>query len=349
MKFDPRPFGAAGPALRPTSPVAGDALKREVGRPWPAPLRIATPADAETRIGIIHNARARHNSLRAAPAALDGCEHATPKSFDELDAALATFAAAGVNALIIDGGDGTVRDVMSIATRHYSGVFPRIAIVPSGKTNALALDLGIPKHWTAKDAVEAIRFGGIKERAPIEVWRPDAAQPEMRGFIFGAGAFVRATALAQTTHRFGAFNGLAVGLSIAGAVAQTLFGGRDNSWKRGEKMQLAAAGAAPIDAAQYMLLGSTLVHMPLKVRPFGQPRSGFKMLRIEGSPRCILSALPALLGGGQPKWLAQSGYHRSDAERIDLRLNGDFILDGETFEGGDLTLRQGVPMRFVVP
>ena len=349
MKLDQSHFGTIKPVTRPLSPICGDAFKRETGRSWPAPLRIATPADAETRIGVIHNARARHNTLRAVPASLEGCEHATPDSYDDLNAALARFAAEGVNALIIDGGDGTVRDVMSIATRHYSGVFPRIAIVPSGKTNALALDLGIPKHWTAKDAVEAIRFGGVKERAPIEIWRPGADQPELRGFIFGAGAFVRATALAQTTHRFGAFNGLAVGLSIVGAVAQTLFGGRDNSWRRGEPMQVAMPDAAPVDRAQYMLLGSTLVHMPLRVRPFGEPRSGMKLLRIEGSPRRILAALPALLGGGQPKWLAQSGYHRSDAERIDLRLASGFILDGETFDGGDLTLRQGAPMRFVVP
>lgn len=298
---------------------------------------------------MIHNARARHNLLRAAPLFVDGCEHVMPQSHAELDEALAGFSARGVNALIIDGGDGTVRDVMSIASRHYSGVFPRIAIVPSGKTNALALDLGLPKHWTAKDAVEAIRFGGIKERSPIEVWRPGAEQAELRGFIFGAGAFVRATGLAQTTHRFGAFNGMAVGLSIAGAVAQTLFGGRDNSWRRGEPMRVASADGTDVDGAHYMLIGSTLVHMPLKVRPFGEPRAGLKLLRVEGSPRNIISALPALLGGGQPRWMAQSGYHREDSERFDLRLDGGFILDGETFDGGDLTLRQGCPMRFVVP
>jgi len=349
LKFDHRQFRATDPAVRAFPNPGGETQRRDLGRSWPPPLRIATPADAEVRIGVIHNARARHNLLRAGPSALAGCEQATPQSHEELDAALAEFATAGVNALIIDGGDGTVRDVMSIAPRHYSGTFPRIAIVPSGKTNALALDLGLPKHWTAKDAIEAIRFGGIKERSPIEIWRVGGEQPDLRGFIFGAGAFVRATSLAQTTHRFGAFNGLAVALSITGAVAQTLFGGRDNSWRRGEAMSVAMSDDTPIDAAQYMLLGSTLVHMPLKVRPFGEPRAGMKMLRIESSPRRIVAALPALLGGGEPKWLAQAGYHRADAENIDVRLTGGFILDGETFPGGDMTLRQGAPMRFVVP
>ncbi|MEN2787216.1 acylglycerol kinase family protein [Sphingomonas qilianensis] len=315
----------------------------------PLPLRIATPADAETRIGIIHNARARLNVSRHRPVPLEGCEHAMPGSHAELDRALAGFAANGVNALVIDGGDGTIRDVMSAALRHFTGVFPRVAVIPSGKTNALAVDLGLPLNWTVAEAVEAIRLGGIKERAPLEVWRPGDRETSLRGFIFGAGAFVRATGLAQTTHRFGAFNGLSVGLSIFGAVAQTVFGGRNNSWRRGQAMRVAPVGAVAVEGPQYMLLGSTLTRMPLGIKPFGRSRGGLKLLRIDAQPRHILAMLPALLGGKNDASLPRNGYHRLDAERIELTLTGDFILDGETFAGGPLTLCQGKPMRFVVP
>ena len=225
---------------------------------------------------------------------------------------------------------------------------PKIAIVPAGKTNALAFDLGVPTSWNAEDAVRAVMAGHVAERSPIEVWRPGALRAELRGFIFGAGAFVRATELAQTTHRFGAFNGLAVGLSIAGAVGQTLFGGRGNSWRQGEKMRIARDGAV-IDAPQYMLLGSTLSQMPLKIKPFGHARAGLKLLRIEASPRRMIRSLPALLGGSEPAWLAKAGYHREDATRVDLHLDNGFIMDGEVFEGGDISLRLGAPMRFVVP
>lgn len=312
-------------------------------------LRLVPPLATDLRIGVIHNIRARHNISRHAPRVVAGCEHAMPRSHDELEIVLANFAAQGVNALIIDGGDGTVRDVMTVAAQHYAGDVPRLAIVPSGKTNALALDLGIPGGWTTEDAVAAVRSGGLQERSPIEIWRAGQPAAALRGFIFGAGAFVRATALAQTTHRLGAFNGMAVGLSIAGAVAQTIFGRRDNPWRRGEPMRVAPAGGAVIEAAQYLLLGSTLTRMPLGVRPFGAPRGGLKMLRIDASPRRMLAVLPSLLGGSNSAWLAQAGYHREDAERIGLRLDGDFILDGEVFPGGEITLRQGAPLRFVLP
>ena len=300
------------------------------------------------RIGVVHNVRARHNIDRPVIGMIDRAEFAAPRSPQELDAVLAGFAARGVNALVIDGGDGTVRDVMSKAGRHF-GTFPRVAIVPSGKTNALAHDLGVPRHWTALDAVRAIHDGVVEERAPIEVRREDTLIPDLRGFIFGAGAFVRATALAQRTHRVGAFNGLAVGLSIAGAVGQTILGGADNSWRRGEPMRIALAGGGVVERNQYLLFGSTLERLPLGIKPLGEPRPGLKLLRIDASPRWMIAGAPAVLRGSDAPWLREAGYHLEDATRIDLTLAGDFILDGETFRGGDLSLSEGEPIRFVVP
>lgn len=301
------------------------------------------------RIGVVHNVRARHNIDRPVIGFIDRTEFAAPRSPQELDDVLAGFASRGVNALVIDGGDGTVRDVMSKAGRHFEGTFPRVAIVPSGKTNALAHDLGVPRHWTAHDAVQAIHDGVVEERAPIEIRRDQTIVPDLRGFIFGAGAFVRATALAQRTHRVGAFNGLAVGLSIAGAVGQTILGGANNSWRQGEPMRVALADGTVVDRNQYLLFGSTLERLPLGIKPLGEPRPGLKLLRIDASPRWMVAAAPAVLRGSAAPWLRDAGYHIEDSARIDLHLGGDFILDGETFQGGALSLRQGEPIRFVVP
>ena len=312
----------------------------------PAPSRVP---GRRARIGAIHNLQARHNIARHSPVVIPGCEHAMPRSFAELHDVLNSFASSGIDALIIDGGDGTIRDVTSAAKEHFPGVFPRVAVVPSGKTNALALDLNIPGNWTAVDAVEAINRGHVEERAPLEIWRRGAEQSEMQGFIFGAGCFVRATSLAQKTHGFGAFNGLAVGLSLAAAVSQTLLGGPDNAWRRGEHMRLERPGEPVIDALQYLVLVSTLRRMPLGIKPFGAARPGLKMLRIDATHKHMLAALPALLGGAERNWLARAGFHREDPERIDLSFDGKFVLDGETFPGGDLSVRQGAPISFVIP
>lgn len=301
----------------------------------------------DVRIGIIRNAKARLNIDRRE---LDlglhaGC--AMPRSYEELDRALAAFARDGVNALVIDGGDGTVRDVLTTAAPHFTRAFPRVAVVPSGKTNALAVDLGVPLSWTEPMAVQALRHGHVVKRSPIEVWRSGAAQAERRGFILGAGAFVAATALAQDTHRMGAFNGLAVGLSVVGAVGQTLFGRADNSWRRGTPMRVAPGNAAVTQGAKYVFFASSLTRLPLDIRPFGKPRPGLKTLCIDAPPRGLMRALPAVLAGFDLP--ANGAYRRDDSETIALTIDGDFILDGETYAGGEMILRQGAPIRFAVP
>ena len=60
-----------------------------------------------------------------------------------------------------------------------------------------------------------------------------------------------------------------------------------------------------------------------------------------------MRSLPALLSGAalQPG----GSYRRDDADSVDLVLKGDFILDGECFPGGALTLRRGAPIGFAVP
>ena len=302
----------------------------------------------EPRIGLIQNARARHNVGRHLPL-VTGCNHVMPKSHDELHDVIAGFVANGIDTVIIDGGDGTVRDVLSVISRYFPAYRPKLAIVPSGKTNALALDLGVAPSCTLEQAVHGVLHGRVEERAPIEVWRDGVDHAELSGFIFGAGAFTRATQTAQKTHRIGAFNGAAVGLSIAAGVGQSLFGGVHNPWRRGEMMQVACDSGTVATGPQYLVLASTLVRMPLGIKPFGVARAGLKMLRIAAPPSRILQAVPAILLGLEWRWLRAAGYDRQEARRIDMTLENGFVLDGETFEGGRLSLRRGAPLSFLVP
>src|SRR3546814_12209371 len=76
--------------------------------------------------------------------------------------------------LVVDGGDGTVRDVISAAPAAFGDRMPRMAILPSGKTNALALDLGVPLDWAVADVVEAAARGTFVRRATIEIYRDRA-------------------------------------------------------------------------------------------------------------------------------------------------------------------------------
>lgn len=311
---------------------------------------IADRSHSDLRVGVISNGTAHRNLTRkSAPACVSSDQWSAPLTHIELSNALARFAAEDVNVLVVDGGDGTVREVLTAAFHHFPRAFPTVVLIPSGKTNALALDLGIPADWTIASALQSIRNGRIKQRSPLEVWRQGSSTPDLRGFLFGAGAFVRATRLAQDVHRLGVFDGLAVGLSLASAIAQTFFGGRRNTWRQGEHMSIETADGRAAERSFYIALGSTLNRLPLGIRPFGKQRNGLKLLGIDAPPRRMLVSVPALLAGSEAAWLGRAGYHRTNADTLHLSLKNGFILDGEFYPGGNLTLNRGAPLNFAAP
>ena len=92
-----------------------------------------------------------------------------PGSREALPDALSEFARDEIDLLVISGGDGTVRDVLTCGDGIFGDNWPAIAILPKGKTNALTVDLGVPIDWNLQDAIEAFDKGGRMVRRPSEV------------------------------------------------------------------------------------------------------------------------------------------------------------------------------------
>lgn len=311
----------------------------------PPPVRALT-ATPSVLAGVIRNPRAHRNRRSVASPTPDGVLLSDAGSSDELDAALRSFAARGVARLVIDGGDGVVREVLTRLPAAFGARPPVIAVLPSGKTNALALDLGARPGWSLASALASPRTA---ERAPVEVSRVGEAGPPQRGFVFGAGAFVDVTALAQRLHRARMFDGLAVGAALGGAGARTLLGRGGGPWGAGVALRLQHGEAAAREGPGFLLLVSTLERLPLGLRPFGRPRPGLKVLDVEAPPRRLHAALPVLLSGRDRAWLAGAGYRRTDPDRLHVVLDGPYVLDGEVYPGGELMLSLGAPVTFVLP
>lgn len=300
------------------------------------------------RAGLIVNPKSRRNLKTGGgrPGAPDGVLIAIPQTRAAQAEALDAFARAGVELLLIDGGDGTIREVLTEAPKHFGPSLPPIAVLPSGKTNALSLDLGAPRGWGLDEALASPRR---KQRQALEVLRAGQGEPVARGFLFGAGAFVHGTAMAQKAHHLGMFDSFAVGLTLAGAAGRTLFGGPKDGWRAGETIGLGIDGAPVEDRTLFLLLASTLKRLPLRLKPFGTPSDGLKALIVDAPPRRLHAALPTVLTGASPAWLEPAGYHQHRPQSLDLTLPGGFVLDGETYPGGELTVRLGAPLEFVAP
>ena len=308
-------------------------------------------------IGLIRNGRSHRNESRELSADVrEGVLLATPKERSELAGILAGFASKGVDYIAIDGGDGTVRDVLTSGAAIFGESWPMLIVLPSGKTNALAHDLGLPAEWSLDDALAAIERGTLARRQPIVISQRDNDSAQVLGFVLGAGAFNRAIALGQRSHKLGAFNAAVVGLTAAWSLLQALFGAASNPWRLGTKMrlhmpdgsELAHRGGLPADE-RYMLFASTLKGFAAGLDPFRQVEEALGISVFDNPNRSLLLRFAAIARGTTNEASQKLGYHVFGTSSIDADLGGSFILDGEAFPAGNYRLASGPKLRFVVP
>lgn len=302
-----------------------------------------------TRIGVVRNPRSHGNRIRPPGPPPEGVRLVEPVGREALKIALNDFARDGLDLLIIDGGDGTVRDVISLLPHTFGEDLPLLAVLPSGKTNVLAIDLGSPRDWRLEEALIAARRSEpvIKSRPPLRISWADG-RPCLQGFFFGVGAPVKATSLSQKVHKVGFFHNLAVAVTLFTATAGALFGGARDEWREGVPARLALDGETQPGSERFAVLATALKRLPFGLKPFGEPREGLKLLDVDAPPRRLLKALPIVLSGRSVLALENLGYRRRDPSVVSLAGGAPFVLDGEVFEGGELTIGLGPLLRFLV-
>jgi hypothetical protein len=317
------------------------------------------------RLGLIRNPRSTRNKhgggdFRVLAAQLLGLFYAEPATPEELAETLADFARHEVGIIAIDGGDGTVREVLTALPGAYGEDLPALSIIASGKTNLIAADVGTPGHGPKAvarlvDAARQGRLGSRIHRRPVlEAAWADGSRPPVIGMFLGAGAFTRGTALAQTeVHAKGVNHGPAVALTIATVMARVLRGNDADGWLTGEPMRLSKDGAEDPKSARFLMLATTLQRLVLGIWPFwGGGAEPIRWLDIEAHPRRLARALVPVMRGKPRPWMEAGGYHSGTCTTLDMNLSGDFIMDGEVFSPGPLgsvRLTAARTIDFVIP
>ena len=329
----------------------------EVARPSAPTAAAAAPVRPVPLVGVIRNPRSHRNT--GTPPEWTGRATLlleTPAKRSELQAILERFAERRVDYIVVDGGDGTVRDVLTCGAGIFGETWPPLIVLPNGKTNALAVDLGLPVAWSLADALEATQSGGIEQRRPLVVSQRDNADARVQGFVFGAGAFAAAVSLGQRAHQRGAYNALGVFVTAIWGLLQALFGGERNQWRRGTPMrlfdgegrELPHSGIGRADE-RYLLFASTLGRFPARIHPFGALEGALRLAVIDNSRFGLSVRTPIVFRGVVSEALRRRGYHVHSSETVRLDIGDRFILDGEAFPAGRYQLSLGPKLRFVVP
>lgn len=312
--------------------------------------------------GVIRNPKSQRN--RARPVSdqrlPDEVRLAMPATPDALTAALKEFAAQDVRHLMIDGGDGTLRDVMCALPAAYGAAWPTLALCASGNTNLAAMDVGGFVHGPESVAQFHAAISGPARRSRrqvLEVRWPDGSQPPVFGFFVGCANYLRGVQMATGSLRQrGFFHSWAVAGTIVGAAWQVLTGPDNSDWQRGSALTLTIDDAAAVSATRFVLLATSLDKLMLGLWPFWSDenaRGAIHWLDIRAPAPRIGRALPALLRGQPKDWMLASGaYHSGRAKRLRLRLNEPLIIDGEAYApdtNGELELCTGPEVQFLAP
>jgi len=313
------------------------------------------------RVGVVsnpHSGRNRRSGLGVVPgvARATGALHATLDPGTRLGPVLADFARREVGLVVIDGGDGTVRAVLTAALAEPGFAEPPLlAALPSGTTNLIAGDVG-PRgargaafaRLAALAASDGLA-GNVVRRAPIHVEGARGRAPEL-GFFFGAGALAWGTRLTRRYIARGRMaSAVGTALGIAASAGLLLVG----AGPAGAAMAIGHDEAPPRSGARTLFLATTLERLVLGLDPFWGPGSGpIRTLDIAAPARRFALALPALLRGRPRPWMAAAGYHGARAHRVTLGFAEDALLDGEWYRpdpGVPTVLRAGQAVGFVRP
>ena len=324
------------------------------------PAERGTIADTLPLVGMILNSKS-HRNLHSAEDQPDmsGVLTAIPGSRQDIEDALALFAKRKIGLLAISGGDGTIRDVLTRGAPVFGDNWPTIIILPQGKTNALALDLGLPRKWTLASALEAAHRGRTVTRRPLAVEARSNDQRTRYGFILGAGVFNTAIEAGQVAHRYGAFQSFAVGVTAVFGVLQALFGVGKSLFRKPARMNIRSGpngNELPHSIhgkpGERLIAGfSALTVFPPGLRPFKRmpDQDSIRYFILDAPIRRAVVLFPFALFGMVFPVMKSLGLHRGSGSSFDLDMAENYILDGEAFPPGSYRLSLGPEIEFIVP
>lgn len=338
------------------------------------------------RIGVLSNLRAGGSGARAAKvvehlARYPEIVHVETSEEHRAAAAVRELAEAGVEILVVNGGDGTLQRALTevlCATSPFrrpgdarelpaeSGL-PMIAPLRSGRTNMTAYDIGTPRD--ARIAVDRLvaraRSGRIHDsivrRAALRM-KLDPDGVDHWGTFFGVGVIYRGTLL---THRIfpkgraqGVFGSTVV---TAGLIARALTGrapatrdGHDGEHPLTIDPMTVRLDGELLAAGEFQLLmATTLQRLFAGIRPFwGKGPGGIRFTAL--GPGCLRhpKQIARVLRGRVPRSRPEEDalFESRNVEKVELTLDCGISLDGEMFapqEGRRATLMADHRVRFL--
>jgi hypothetical protein len=263
--------------------------------------------------------------------------------------------------LAINGGDGTVQATL---TELYNGGHfgdvppPPVAVLPSGKTNLIAIDLGA--RGDPVETLEQLIALARSDLAPYTVARELIAlrsadggdRPVIGMFLGGAGLADTMLYCRDKIYPLGLPNGIAHVITGFALLVKLFLKIRASFLPPDlQPLNVSVSERGEMLSGRFSLLAvTTLEKLLLANNVQAQRRGALKMLAVEERPSLVLRVVAALIAGNLGKFRAR-GMHYEEADEITIEGDSSHvILDGETFRaerGRPINLRPAQPLSFV--
>jgi hypothetical protein len=316
------------------------------------------------RIALISNPKSTGNlaqlpRIRAFCAEHPNIFHYEVERADQIGEAMRTVARVEPAVLAINGGDGTVQAVLTELYNggHFGVEAPPVAVLPSGKTNLIALDLGA--RGDPVEALERLLEIARADLAPHLVARElislsggeTGITPVIGMFLGGAGLADVMLYCRERIYPLGLPNSVSHFITAIAVVLRQVFGWRASFLPpEPSPLSVSVRREGAITARFAFLFVTTLERLLLSSEFASNGRGALKFVAVEQKPVSLLRAFAASLAGrlGRTK---MSGVHVEEADEISIEGEASqVILDGETFRAGlgkPILLRPANPLSFV--
>ena len=316
-------------------------------------------------VALLSNPHATGNRSQL-PAMRDFCArnpdifHYEVEEVGQIAQALRTIARVQPRVLVINGGDGTVQTALTELYHggHFAGDPPPVAVLPNGKTNLIALDLGAAGDpIAALEQIVTMARGDLTDhvvvRELIALSNGNAdAKPVLGMFLGGAGL---AEAMLYCRHKIYPL-GLPNGIShvIAGFLSVLTYMLNLKAKflpQRSRPMRISFVRGGELQGSFAILIVTTLEKLLLGTQTTsGGGLGSLRILAVDNRPGALVRALGQAIVGKFGKRSAEGVHLGQDDSILIEGEDGSVILDGEVFRtdaGHPIVLRSTPPVPFL--
>ena len=257
-------------------------------------------------------------------------------NFPDLPDMMREFADNRIDAIFVEGGDGTAMAVITEILSGRSGL-PKdtpIALLPGGMTNLAAKVMGVRRAGKGgiRALIASLREGNLEPHRHdlplLEICLAEDMQP-IYGFFLSTGALPNGIRFCRRElHARGASGSIAVGLTLA----RLIFGPRSaegNVVLRPSDMALETT-AFHAAGSHLFTLATTLPNFNLGIDPFwGTQDAPLRFTHASWPANGLIRAMTGILAGAGSKWMSKRGMESFNIHEALLGYTGDLVLDGE--------------------